>query len=115
MFTKNQNSNNGLPSPDYLYNLPLFLLNDDGYPPNTGDPLLRKWLLILTGRIWEDYPYAFQRAFRGDYVEPIIMDFLREDKDPLGLSFASSQVLHHFFSPSCSGLRDWNLHWLPRR
>lgn len=83
MFTVNQSSTSGLPSPDYLYNLPLFLLNDDGYRPNQGDPLLRKWLLILTGRIWEDYPDAFQRAFRGDHVETSIMDFIRGDEDPL--------------------------------
>ena len=46
-----------------------------------GEPLLRKWLLILIGRMWDGYPAAVEHANRGNYIQNIL-DFVKEDEDP---------------------------------
>jgi hypothetical protein len=50
----------------------LFLIETDGHRPNEGDSLLRKWILILIGRMWDSFPEAFLHAKRGDYIQNVI-------------------------------------------
>ena len=101
IFTR-RNSQNGTES----FDMPLHMIENDGYGPSQdrvkflnnfsychnvffgsflnrskGEPLLRKWLLILIGRMWDGYPAAVEHANRGNYIQNIL-DFVKEDEDP---------------------------------
>ena len=62
------------------YTAPVKLLRED-FPPHQGDPLFRKWLLILIGRMWDDFEPCFSYCDKANYIEGII-EFAKEDKDP---------------------------------
>lgn len=81
IFSRRDGTNStGATTPE-SFTLPLFLIESDGYGPNQGDSLLRKWLLILIGRMWDDFPEAIFHAHRGGYIENVIA-FAKEDEDP---------------------------------
>ena len=45
------------------------------------DALLRKWLLILVGRMWDDHDACYKKAERSNYIETVL-EFAKTDPDP---------------------------------
>ena len=45
------------------------------------DPVLRKWLLILIGRMWDDHEECYKLCERCNYIETVI-EFAKTDPDP---------------------------------
>lgn len=59
-------------SDDFVYEL----LNE-----KCKDPVLRKWILVLIGRMWDDHQECYKMSERCNYIETVI-EFAKQDEDP---------------------------------